>query len=106
MVFIESRLFTKYLPEYLTDDEYRELQICLADRPDAGSLIQGTGGLRKLRWKNKGKGKSGGVRVIYYWQTASGQIYFLTIYAKNEMSDLSSAEKKALGKLLEDWNNG
>lgn len=105
MVFIESRLFTKFLPDYLTDDEYRDLQTRLAECPENGNLIQGTGGLRKLRWKKKGKGKSGGVRTIYYWQTKLDQIYLLTIYAKNEMNDLSASDKKALKKMLEEWNN-
>lgn len=105
MIFIESRLFTKHLPDYLADDEYGELQIHLTDWPETGDLIQGTGGLRKLRWKRKGKGKSGGVRIIYYWQTTHDHIYLLTIYAKSEMNDLSATDKKNLKKILETWND-
>lgn len=103
MVFIETIIFTKYLRDYLEDDEYRELQSSLIEQPDAGDLIQGTGGLRKLRWSLKNRGKRSGIRVIYYWQLSEDQIYLFTLYAKNEMSDLSSDDKKALKKMLEDW---
>ena len=106
MVFKETILFTKYLYDYLSDDEYRELQEFLMEQPYAGDVIQGTGGLRKLRWSSnsKGKGKRGGIRVIYYCKFAEDQIYFLTLYAKNEMTDLSDKEKKALKHMLESWN--
>jgi hypothetical protein len=103
MVFIETTSFTKYLNNYLNDNEYRELQKFLIEQPEAGALIQGTGGLRKLRWSVDNKGKRGGVRVIYYWQISKDQIYFFTLYAKNEMTDLSIEDKKALKKMLEDW---
>lgn len=103
MVFTETALFTKYLQDYLEDDEYRELQNFLIEQPNAGDLIQGTGGLRKLRWSLDGRGKRSGIRVIYYWQVAEDQIYLFTLYAKNEMSDLSNDEKKALKKMLENW---
>ena len=103
MVFIEATLFSKYLQDYLDEEEYREMQNHLIEQPDAGSLIQGTGGLRKLRWQLGNKGKRGGVRVIYYWQIAEDQIYFFTLYAKNEASDLSSEEKKVLKKMLGNW---
>lgn len=103
MIFIETTIFTKYLQDYLADDEYREVQNFLIERPDSGDLIQGTGGLHKLRWSLDGKGKRGGIRVIYYWQVAEDQIYLFTLYAKNEISDLSSNEKKALKKILENW---
>jgi len=102
MVFIETASFTKYLNAYLNDNEYRELQKFLVEQPEAGVLIQGTGGLRKLRWSVDNKGKRGGVRV-YYWQISKDQIYLFTLYAKNEMTDLSSEDKKALKKMLEDW---
>lgn len=103
MVFIETAIFSKRLQDYLEDEEYREIQNFLFHQPDSGDLIQGTGGLRKLRWRLNSKGKRGGVRVIYYWQAAEDQIYFFTLYAKNEMSDLSSDEKKVLKKMLENW---
>ena len=63
MVFVETGLFTKLLPHYLSDDEYRGLQIHLSQRPDAGDLIRGSGGVRKVRWAVAGKGKSGGLRI-------------------------------------------
>lgn len=103
MVFIEALLFTRHLPDYLEDDEYRELQHFLIEQPDAGDLIQGTGGLRKLRWSLDNKGKRGGIRVIYYRQVADDQIYFFTLFAKNEMTDLSAKDKKALKQMLEGW---
>lgn len=103
MIFIESILFTKYLDDYLEDEEYQVLQEFLIETPDAGVLIPGTGGLRKLRWSLENKGKRGGIRIIYYWQVSNEQIYFFTLYAKNEISDLTAKEKKALKQMLEGW---
>ncbi|MGA2655602.1 MAG: type II toxin-antitoxin system RelE/ParE family toxin [Gammaproteobacteria bacterium] len=104
MVFIETRLFTNLFPDYLNDDQYRELQTYLIKQPDAGDLIQGTGGLRKLRWSIDNKGKRGGIRLIYYWQVKNKQIYLMTIYAKNELTDLSASEKKILKNLIDRWS--
>jgi hypothetical protein len=101
MLFIETRLFSKLLPNYLSDDEYRELQAFLIGSPNAGDLIQGAGGLRKIRWVSENKGKRGGVRVIYYGHLAVNRIYLMTLYAKNEVSDLSSDDKKALKQMLD-----
>lgn len=70
MIFIETSAFTKLLPQYLTDEEYRALQTYLMQKPDAGDLVQGSGGVRKVRWTPEEKGKSGGVRIIYYWKIA------------------------------------
>jgi len=103
MIFKESCLFTKHLPDYLDDEDYRELQNFLMEQPDAGDLIQGTGGLRKLRWKIAGRGKRDGIRIIYYWHVLEDQIYFFTLYAKNEISDLTAKEMKALKQILEGW---
>jgi mRNA-degrading endonuclease RelE of RelBE toxin-antitoxin system len=103
MVFIETALFTKYLQEYLSDEEYRKFQLFLIEQPDAGDLIQNTGGLRKLRWGSGNKGKRKGIRVIYYWHASEDQIYLFTLYAKNETLDLSNDEKNSLKKMLEDW---
>jgi hypothetical protein len=102
MLFIEIPIFTKHLSKYLDDDTYKKLQNFLIEQPAAGDIVQGTGGLRKLRWSLNGKGKQGGIRIIYYWHVSEDQIYFLTLYAKNEISDLSSDEKKALKKMMED----
>jgi len=104
MVFIESAIFTRQVPELLTDEEYAELQTAMTQHPDAGNLIQGTGGLRNLRWKRAGTGKSGGVRVIYYWLSAHHHIRLLMIYPKSRKDDLSTAEKAALRKIVEKWN--
>ena len=103
MVFIEASLFTKKLKDYLNDEQYNALQSLLMENPVTGVLIPGTGGLRKIRWSLKGKGKRSGVRVIYYWQKSEYQICLLTIYAKNEMKDLSASDKKALKQMIGEW---
>ena len=86
----------------LSDDEYREMQAILANKPNAGALIQKTGGLRKLRWKAKGKGKSGGVRTIYYWAATHEQILMLFIYPKSERADLTADQRKVLKRIVEE----
>jgi len=106
MVFVETSLFSKWLGEYLADDEYRRLQNHLIGHPDAGAVIRGSGGVRKLRWTAGGKGKSGGVRVIYYWLKADDQIALLTLYGKGEKENLSAADLKRVVKLLEELTNG
>lgn len=75
-------------------------------QPDAGAVIRGSGGVRKVRWGARGKGKSGGVRVIYYWVTAEDQILMLTIYGKGEKEDLSAADLKRIVKLVAESTNG
>jgi hypothetical protein len=100
MVFVETTLFSKLLPGYLDDDGYRGLQSYLIERPDAGAVIQRSGGVRKVRWAARGKGKSGGVRVIYYWLRSDEQIFLLTLYGKGEKEDLSAAEFKRIVKLV------
>ena len=77
MVIIETAIFTRHIRDLMSDVEYSILQEALVFRPDMGVLIQGAGGLRKVRWKLEGKGKSGGVRIIYYWKTEDDQIYML-----------------------------
>ncbi|MFZ5622220.1 MAG: transcriptional regulator [Pseudomonadota bacterium] len=88
MIFIEAPLFSRLLGEYLSDDEYAALQWALTQRPEAGAVIPGSGGIRKLRWAGSGRGKRGGLRVIYYWKTRAGEIWLLTLYAKNEAEDI------------------
>ena len=100
MEFIETPIFTRLVLELLTDDEYRELQFSLWERPDQGKLIKGGGGIRKVRVASKGKGKSGGVRVIYYWITARGQIYMLLAFLKNKKDDLTTEELAVLNALV------
>lgn len=101
MVFVETRAFTARLPGYLSDDEYRKLQMYLAQRPEAGDRIPGGGGLRKLRWAASGHGKSGGVRVIYYWLRPDDQVFLFSIFGKNERADLDKATLNAIVKSLE-----
>ncbi len=104
MLFIETALFTKLLPQYLTEDEYRQLQDFILGHPESGDIIKGWGGVRKLRWGAKGKGKRGGVRIIYYWQRPDSHIYLITLYAKNEVNDLTPGEIASLKNLVEAWN--
>ena len=88
LTFVETRLFTSLVHRYLSDDEYAALQQALADSPDAGDVIRGSGGVRKLRWGVSGRGKRGGIRVIYYLRLGLGQIWMLTLYAKNEAESI------------------
>ena len=81
--FVETRLFTRLVQEYLSDDEYLRLQQALVAEPEVGSVIAGSGGVRKMRWGLAGRGKRGGLRVIYYLRTRHGQIWMLTMYPKN-----------------------
>jgi hypothetical protein len=101
MVFIETPVFTRHVIEALTDEQYGLLQGFLVARPDAGDLIRGSGGIRKLRWAMPGRGKRGGVRVIYFWRVTESQILMLTMYAKNEQANLTAAQVKQLTKLVE-----
>ncbi|MFP1869283.1 type II toxin-antitoxin system RelE/ParE family toxin [Lonsdalea quercina] len=103
MLFIESEIFTEDVTELLSDDEYREFQQFLADNPDWGDVITDTGGLRKIRWKAKGKGKRSGVRVIYFHKVSDSHIRLLLIYKKGIQDDLSSDEKRQLRALNEGW---
>ena len=105
MVFVETSLFSKLLGDYLRDDEYRLLQNHLIEYPNAGDVIRGSGGVRKVRWASGGKGKSGGVRVIYYRAKADEQTFFLTLYGKGEKENLSAADLKRVVKLLEELTN-
>ena len=104
-VLVESTIFENLVGNYLSGAEYQALQNDLLENPKAGDVIQGTGGLRKIRVAAKGKGKRGGARVIYYYLESVKRFYLLTIYAKNEVSDLTSAEKKALKRFVEGWKN-
>ena len=88
LTFVETKLFTKRLREYLADDEYRALQEALIANPQAGDIIRGSGGVRKLRWNVAGRGKRGGIRVIYYLRPKYGEIWMLTVYAKNVVDSI------------------
>ena len=100
MKFIETTVFSKIRENYFDDSQFHRLQLHLIDRPDAGDVIIGSGGVRKLRWRPPGRGKRGGIRVIYYWITRDNQILFLTAYAKNEADDLSSAAIKSMREIV------
>lgn len=101
-VFVELSSFARYRADYLDDDGLRGLQEAMMKHPDAGDVIEGTGGLRKLRYGDprRGKGKRGGLRVIYYWWDGGSQFWLFTLYDKNEMIDLSAEEKRAFKSRL------
>jgi hypothetical protein len=101
-VFIELPPFERLREAYLTDAAYKELQTELMKNPEAGDVISGTGGLRKLRFGDakRGKGKRGGLRVIYFWRDAKNQFWLFTVYDKDEAADLTPSEKKALHERL------
>jgi mRNA-degrading endonuclease RelE of RelBE toxin-antitoxin system len=101
VVFVETRIFTKRVLQLMDDESYASLQTHLAKRPEAGDLIRGSGGMRKIRWAGSGRGKRGGLRVIYYWWTAKDRISMLLVYPKNEQDDLSTDQIKLLRKALE-----
>ena len=100
--FRETDLFTVQITRLLSDQEYSELQGVLVVQPDAGDLIENTGGLRKVRWsqQKRGKGKRGGIRVIYYWRVSDSLIYMLFAYSKDEQDDLSARQKRVLAALV------
>jgi hypothetical protein len=101
--FRESAHFTRRVTKLLSDDEYAKLQERLTDFPNAGDLIKGSGGLRKIRQAAKGKGSRGGSRVIYYFPAAKEVFYMLDLYAKNEMEYLSKARIKELLAIVAEW---
>ena len=103
--FIETATFTRLIAKLMDDEEYSRLQQALVKRPDWGSVIPGSGGIRKLRWAGSGRGKRGGLRVIYYWQTADDQIWLLVAYPKNEKDDLSRDEIKDLRQLVKEFES-
>ena len=100
--FVELPAFSRYRADYLDDEGFRALQESMMKNPEAGDVIEGTGGLRKLRHGDprRGKGKRGGLRVIYYWWDSGSQFWFFTLYDKDEIEDLNSDEKKALKSML------
>jgi hypothetical protein len=103
MEFFEAPAFTRYVSSYLSDDEYRKMQVRLAAAPEAGDMIPGTGGFRKLRWSDpkRGKGRRGGLRVIYYYFSGANQTWLMTLYNKNEARDLTPGQKQALKTAIE-----
>jgi mRNA-degrading endonuclease RelE of RelBE toxin-antitoxin system len=86
--FVETKLFTRLVSAYLSEDEYSKVQTTLSTDPECGPVIPGSGGVRKLRWGQPGRGKRSGVRIVYYVKRNDGVIWMLTIYAKNEATNL------------------
>ncbi len=101
MVIVETPVFTRQVHDYLTDEDYRLLQVALVNRPNLGAVIRGTGGLRKVRWNLPGKGKRGGARVIYYWAVSHDQLLMLFMYPKNVRDDLTPAQLKILRQIVD-----
>ena len=100
MVIIETSVFTKKITELLKDEEYRKLQNALIEMPSSGDMIQGSGGIRKVRWKLQGRGKRGGARIIYYWAINDEQLFMLYAYAKNECENLTKDQLAVLKKAV------
>ena len=102
MEFVETPTFTRLVTALLSDDEYAELQGVLVENPEKGDIIKGGGGIRKLRHGLPGRGKSGGVRAIYYWIKDDHQIYMLLIYPKSKKDDLSDRETALLREFVKE----
>ena len=102
MEFIETPTFTRLLASLLTDDEYRALQNVLVENPARGDLIPSGGGIRKLRHALPGRGKSGGVRAIYYWIRDDDEIYMLLIYPKSKKDNLTDQETAVLREFVKE----
>ena len=100
MRFVETPVFTALVARHLSDDQYRALQLALLLRPEQGPVVPSGGGIRKLRWAAEGRGKRGGLRVIYYWAADEDVCYMLYAYAKNEQGDLTRAQIRALARLV------
>ena len=100
MYFVETPIFTKEIRALLPDEDYRSLQSALLLRPQQGALIRGSGGLRKIRWGTAGRGKRGGIRVIYYWHEKEEAFYMLYAYPKNVQDDLTPSQLKLLRKVV------
>lgn len=102
MEFVETAAFQRAAQSLIDDDELVNLQLALMLRPEAGPIIPGSGGLRKLRWKLQGRGKRGGARVIYYWVKDRSVIYLIFAYAKNKQEDLTRDQLRILRQLVEE----
>ena len=101
--FIESPVFERLRAEYLDDDEYSELQQFMMRNPEAGNVVPGSGGVRKLRWKRSGAGKRGGIRVIYCIRRRPGEFWMLTLYAKSRQEN---APPEILRRLRKEFEHG
>lgn len=106
MLFIETSIFTKQIKVLVTDDEYRQLQQELLTKPDKGDVIKNSGGIRKIRCAQGHKGKSGGIRVVYYWVSVDQQIFFLVAYPKSVKDNLTDKETAILRQLVKEQLHG
>jgi len=95
-------IFATDARKVFSDEEYEDLISFLAEHPDAGEVIQGTGGIRKVRWRARGRGKRGGARVIYYFRDLNLPVYLLAVYAKGEKIDLTERDKKQMRAMVEE----
>lgn len=108
----ETSVFQRKIAHLLSEHEHEELVSYLSEHPAAGVVMEGTGGIRKLRWARAGGGKSGGIRVIYYYYDESMPLYLLTVFGKNERADLSKKERNFLARMVKElvaswrWSNG
>jgi len=100
MTFIETPIFTRSIRRLLSAEQYRSLQLALLLRPEQGDVMIGGGGLRKIRWSLRGKGKRGGIRVIYYWDGKQETFYMLLAYSKSQKEDLTTEQVKILKRLV------
>ena len=100
MRFIETPVFTRSVKQFMTDDEYHSMQLALIFRHELGATIPGSGGLRKLRWSVPGKGKRGGLRVVYFWHANSETFCMLYAYEKNNQQNLTQTQLQLLNRLV------
>ena len=100
--FIETPFFTKAISRYLEDDEYAKLQNYLNEQPEAGAIVPGSGGVRKLRWGAKDRGKRGGLRVIYYLRSTHGELWMLTVYGKNVRKSIPAHILRRMKESIDD----
>jgi len=101
LTVVESPIFQKLWPRYWDEDERAEFATFIALNPDSGSVIRGSGGVRKIRWTREGTGKSGGVRIVYITRNEAGEVYLLTLYAKSESENISLIALKEIRRALE-----
>ena len=101
LTVVESPVFQKLWPKYWDEEERAEFASFIALNPEAGSVIPGSGGVRKVRWVREGTGKSGGVRIVYLARNEAGEVYLLTLYAKSESENISLSTLKEIRRALE-----